>query len=91
MERYPSHEDNWLQSVREIGSRALSNFGKTLHYVFDHIQHETPSEHFRGAAAQLDRELYDQLELPIIERPDAGQLSKSVNRWDSLGDYHREV
>ena len=77
MEQYPRRD--WLEQAREIGSRALSNFGKTFHYVFDHIHNETPSEHFRGGAAQLDRELYDET------------IPSTNNRWDSLGDYHREV
>ena len=78
MEKYPLiRKKEWIEPIQDIGRRALANFGKTFHYVFDHIQNETPSEHFRGAAAELDSHLYDK--------------PQPSNRWDSLGDYHREV
>lgn len=51
------------------------------------------SDHYRGAAAMLDAHLDAQEELPfpayeplpIIERPDAGQLT---SRWDDMGNYY---
>lgn len=90
MEKNPLPERviTWMDVARGLGEVAL----QTFHRFFDHMRYETPSEHFRGAAAQLDQELYNQpqtTKLPIIERPDAGQLSQSINRWDSLGDYYR--
>lgn len=34
---------------------------KIASFIFSHLRYETPSEHFRGGAAQLDRELYDEV------------------------------
>lgn len=48
---------------------------KIGHFVFDHIRTEVPSEHFRGAEADLDAALYDQV---------------PPNRWDSEGRYFEE-
>jgi hypothetical protein len=77
MEKNPLPEKliTWADLARGIGEVAVGEIAKAYHFLFDHLQHETPSEHFRGGAAELDRKLYD--------------TTNIQNRWDSLGDYHR--
>jgi len=83
LERKPIMEKNplpeklitWADLARGIGEVAVGEIAKAYHFLFDHLRNETPSEHFRGGAAELDRKLYD--------------TTNIQNRWDSLGDYHR--
>lgn len=64
-----------------------------VHFLFDHLQHEGISDHAnRGGGAALDRQLYDQPELPmhysdvthtgevwpVIERPETAQLDRTA-------------
>jgi hypothetical protein len=66
---------------------------RVVHFLFDQLHDPGLSDHARGSGPALDRALYDQLELPVIERPDAAQLGRTMtyadplNRWDSEGRY----
>ena len=73
----------------------LERVGAFLSSVWNagHVTELCLSEHNTGAAAMLDQHLEAQPELPftayaptpIIERPDAAQLSRTG--WDDCGNY----
>lgn len=69
MERCPD-PSRWVDKTQDIGRRALANFGKTFCSILDVISYENNDDYFRGAAAELDRKLYDNTNIQ--------------NRWDSL-------
>lgn len=98
----------WSDIARGVGEVLVDEAKVGLHWLarqVRHLQHEGLSSHFvreRGSGPALDRELYDQPELPmfysdvtgqqevwpVIERPDCAQLDRTaMNRWDSMGDY----
>jgi len=75
----------------------LERAGAFLSRVWNagHVTELCLSEHNTGAAAMLDQHLEAQPELPfpkyeqlpVIERPDAGQL-RCTGGWDDMGNYY---
>ena len=71
---------SWFDIARGIGEVVVDFLKDKSHFLIDHIRYESPSEHFRGAAHDLDKQLYDNQ-----------TNNNTINRWDSLGDYHRDA
>ena len=99
LDGWPERMVSWSDIARGLGQVALETIKNAAKHIITEPQ-PYHSDHYRGAAAQLDRALYDQPELPmhyvdptgsgwpVIERPEAAQLDHTaVNRWDSMGDY----
>lgn len=47
---------------------------RVCHFIFDHLQSEGLSDHNRGAAPMLDRELYDNPDQLQIDFEDQSQV-----------------
>lgn len=52
--------------LNELIAPRLTKVGKFISSLFKQLHYESPSEHFTGAAATLDKTLYDQPQLPFV-------------------------